>query len=258
MNAIAPHPPIIIPEVGGAELRKVEKTVTALKKLCNEIVGLNPDTVVILTPHSSLNPYFFNVFSGETIRGNFAKFRAPEVTLEFDNDPEFIDELNIQIKKDLGRLNRLPAGVPLDHGSGVPLYYLDKAGYKNKVVVINYTALGKKEHNIFGKKISETAQNLGRKIVFIASGDLSHKLIPEAPAGFDEKAHEFDDLIVKSIRNGNYGAIMDITPGLRQTAGECGYNSLMVAFGLIGCEPLNNEVISYEAPFGVGYIVAKL
>jgi len=258
MNAITPHPPIIIPEIGGSELKKVEKTVNALKSLSEEIVEINPDTVVVLTPHSSLNPYFFSAYSGETLKGNFAKFRAPEVSIEFNNDVEFINELNILVKKDLGRLNLLPPGVPLDHGSGVPLYYLDKAGYKNNVVVINYTALGKREHNLFGKKISETAQNLGRKIVFIASGDLSHKLIPGAPAGYNEDAHLFDDLILHSIKNGNYVPIANISPELRETAGECGYNSIMVAFGLIDSKPLNNEVLSYEAPFGVGYIVAKL
>lgn len=258
MNAITPHPPIIIPEVGGNELKKVEATVSALQKLCSEIVGLNPDTVVILTPHSSMNPYFFSIYSGQELRGNFAKFRAPEVSMEFNNDMDFAEELNVQIKKDLGRLNFLPPGVPLDHGSGVPLYYLDKAGFKNKVVVINYTALGKREHNLFGKKIAETAKKLNRKIVFIASGDLSHKLIPNAPAGFDEGAHKFDELIVKSIAKGDYKAIMDVSPELREIAGECGYNSIMVAFGITGGEPLSNQVLSYEAPFGVGYIVAKL
>ncbi len=258
MSAIAPHPPIIIPEIGGSELKKTEITVNSLKNLCNEIVRINPDTIIVLTPHSAFNPYFFSVYSGEILKGNFSKFRAPEVFMEFDNDLEFIGQLNTLVKPELGKLNLLPAEVPLDHGSGVPLYYLDRAGYKNRVVVINYTALGKKEHILFGGKIAETARNLDRKIVFIASGDLSHKLIPGAPAGFDEDASKFDELILKGIDSGNYKIITDISPGLRETAGECGYNSLLVAFGLNNGEPLNNEVLSYEAPFGVGYIVAKL
>lgn len=258
MIAVTPHPPIIVPEVGGSELKKVEKTVNSLSNLSNEIVALNPDTVVILTPHSAMNPYFFSIYSGENLKGNFSKYRAPEVTMEFSNDEEFISELAKLTKPDLGRLNLLPTGIQLDHGSGVPLYYLDKAGYKNKILVINYTALGKKEHNLFGKKIAETAVKMDRKIIFIASGDLSHKLIPEAPAGYDKEAHLFDELILKSIETGDYNIIQEITPDLRETAGECGYNSLIVALGLNDCKPLNNTVLSYEAPFGVGYIVAKL
>lgn len=258
MSAIAPHPPVIIPEVGGEELKKIQKTVTALKKLSEEITKLNPDTVVIVTPHSSFNHYFFSIYNDKKLEGSFSKFGASGVKIAYDNDVEFVEELNNLVKENFRKLNILPAGMSLDHGSTVPLYYFKQAGYKNKIVVINYTALGKKEHNLFGAKITEAARKLGRKIVFIASGDLSHKLIPGAPAGFDEEAHRFDDLIVESIKTGNYNEIQEINSQMRQLAGECGYNSLMVAFGLTEGKPLNNEVLSYEAPFGVGYIVAKL
>lgn len=258
MSAIAPHPPIIIPEVGGEELEKAHQTVSALKKLSKEIAELSPDTVIIITPHSSFNHYFFSVYQDSKLQGSFSKFGASSVKVIYDNDVELVEELNDLAKEEFRKLNMLPAGMSLDHGSTVPLYYLKQAGYNGKIVVINYTALGKKEHNLFGTKIMEAAKKLGRKIVFIASGDLSHKLIPGAPAGFDEEAHRFDDLIVESIKTGNYNEIQEITPQMRQLAGECGYNSLMVAFGLSEGKPLDNEVLSYEAPFGVGYIVAKL
>ena len=250
LTVIVPHPPIIIPEVGREEIKNVEKTVNALKKLCKRITKANPDTVVIITPHSALNPYLFNAYSGEKLFGSFARFRAPNITLEFDNDREFIENLE--------KINPLPPGAPLDHGSMVPLYYLDKAGYKNKVVVINYTAMGKKEHKNFGRKIAETAEKTGRKVVFIASGDLSHRLIPGAPAGYEPDAQKFDNLIVENIKKGNYKAIENINKDLREIAGECGYNSLMVAFGITGENPGDNEVLSYEAPYGVGYVVGIL
>jgi len=250
ITAVTPHPPLIIPEVGGSEINRVKNTVNALENLSEKIVGLNPDTIVIITPHSVFNPYYFSIYAEETLRGNFARFRAPQVALEFENDPELV--------KNLKGTNPLPKGVMLDHGSLVPLYYLHKAGYKNKVTVINYTAMGKQEHKAFGKIIKETAQASGRKIALIASGDLSHKLIPGAPAGYDENAHLFDELIVNSIKTGNYAAIEEITSNMRETAGECGYNSLMVAIGAVEGKPQNNEILSYEGPFGVGYLVGVL
>ncbi len=239
ITAIVPHPPIIIPEVGGNELKKVEKTINALEILSKKIAGLNPDTVVVITPHSVFNPYYFSVYSEKKLRGNFARFRTPQVSLEFDNDIGFIENLK--------GIKPAPPGTSLDHGSLVPLYYLDWAGYKNKVAVINYTALGREEHKIFGEKIVETAEKTGRKIALVASGDLSHK-----------NDLQFDDLIVKSIIQGDYKQIEAITPGMRDTAAECGYNSLMVALGAIGSKPRENEVLSYEAPFGVGYVVGVL
>jgi AmmeMemoRadiSam system protein B len=258
MAALMPHPPIMIPEIGKKEANKTIVSIDGAKKLCNQIVQAKPDTIVIVTPHSAFNPYFFTVHTGEKLPLSFARFGEHELSFEFDNDTEFIEELNDCSKKDFGRLNFLPAGSPLDHGSGVPLYFLANSGYKNKIVVINYTALGKREHNLFGKRIADTAKKRGRKIVFIASGDLSHRLIPGAPAGYDKDAHEFDDKIVRFIKDGNYDWIVNMPEQVRNTAGECGYNSLMVAFGVIGGKPVENEVISYEAPFGVGYLVAKL
>ena len=258
ITAIMPHPPIMIPEIGGKESLKVAASNEGAKKLCNEIIEANPDTIVIVTPHSAFNPYFFTVHTGDKLPLNFARFGVPELAFEFDNDVEYIEELNSAIKKDLGRFNFLPAGAPLDHGSGVPLYYIARSGYKNKVVVINYTALGVREHKLLGKKIVQAAQKLGRKIVFIASGDMSHCLIPGAPAGYDKDAHEFDDKIVRYIKEGHYDWIDNISPNLRKLAGECGYNSIMVALGVVSGKPVNNEVISYEAPFGVGYLIAKL
>ena len=41
-------------------------------------------------------------------------------------------------------------------------------------------------------------------------------------------------------------------------AGECGYRSILVALGVAEASAPSCEVISYEAPFGVGYLVAQL
>lgn len=257
MTAIIPHPPIIVPEVGQSETVKTEKTINGLNKLSREIVDINPETIVIVTPHSEFNPYFFGVYSDSVLKGSFEMFRAPQVQLQFDNDLEFIKELEVQIKEDFSRLSHITS-KPLDHGSLVPLYYLEKAGYKGKIVVINYTMLDKEKHILFGKFIKKVTKNLDKKIVFIASGDLSHRLIPGAPAGYKPDAKDFDELIINSIKNGDYQSIYAISEGMRNTAGECAYNSLMTAFGVIDCTPQSHEVFSYEYPFGVGYLVAKL
>ena len=257
MTAVMPHPPIIIPEVGQGEELKAQKTIDGLQKLSQEIVDLNPETIIIITPHSEFNRHFFSVYSAPVLSGDFANFRATQVKLEFENDVDFIRELEFKIKEEFIRLNYISA-KPLDHGSMVPLYYLSKAGYRGKIVVINYNMLDKGKHKLFGQFIAETAEKLERKTVFIASGDLSHRLIPGAPAGYNPDAKDFDELIVSSIKTGDFEAITDISYEVRDIAGECGYNSIMVVLGVINDKPDKNEVISYEGQFGVGYIVAKL
>ena len=41
-------------------------------------------------------------------------------------------------------------------------------------------------------------------------------------------------------------------------AGECGYRSMLVAFGVTESAAQDYEVLHYEAPFGVGYMVAQI
>ena len=258
MAAITPHLPIIIPEVGKSEIKKVENTIIAMNNLSEAVVKSDPETIVLITPHSIFDPYYFSVYTNDKLYGNFANFGAPQTEVAFENDLEFISIHEKVIEDHFKILNKIPPKTPLDHGSAVPLYFLQKAGYKGKIVVINYCALGSHEHLYFGKLIKETIAQLDRKFVLIASGDLSHRLSQSAPAGYNPQAYLFDQKIEGGISSGKYETIINIDPDLRRNAGECGYNSLMVAFGLLDLQPYNNKVLSYEAPFGVGYIVAAL
>lgn len=257
MSALCPHPPIIVKEVGGNEAKKTENTIKAMEKLSSEIVNLNPDTIIVITPHSYYHPDMFTVYSQKTLEGGFARFGAPQVKLYCENDLDFINLLEKEIVETLGTLNKIPQGASLDHGTCVPLYFILKAGYKGKVVVINYSALSSEEHFLFGKKINESISNSDKNFVFIASGDLSHRLLPDAPAGFDPEAYKFDEQLIESIKRGNLTDIVNIDQKLRIQAGECAYNSIMVAIGVLNNQLVEREIISYEAPFGVGYLVAK-
>ena len=81
---------------------------------------------------------------------------------------------------------------------------------------------------------------------------------PQAPAGYNPNAHVFDEQVVDALRSNDPQRIVNIDFNLRRLAGECGYRSMLVAIGASSELPLSCEVLSYEAPFGVGYLVAQL
>jgi len=99
---------------------------------------------------------------------------------------------------------------------------------------------------------------VGRPVAFVASGDLSHRLKPEAPAGYNPGAHVFDEEVVAAINDNEPERIVQIDPELRRMAGECGYRSMLVALGAARELPPAGDVLNYEAPFGVGYLVAQV
>jgi AmmeMemoRadiSam system protein A len=140
----------------------------------------------------------------------------------------------------------------------VPLYFLQRNGWQGRVVVLGYSFLSNEDHVRFGSCIGKAIRDVGRPMALIASGDLSHRLKPEAPAGYNPTAYIFDDEVVDALRSNNPERIVRMNPGLREIAGECGYRSMLVALGATRELPLACDVLSYEAPFGVGYMVAQL
>jgi AmmeMemoRadiSam system protein B len=140
----------------------------------------------------------------------------------------------------------------------VPLYYLREAGWTGPTIVIGFTLLSNEMHLAFGRAISKAAVAFDRRVALVASGDLSHRLIVGGPYEYEPTAHLFDEQVVDAIARGDARQVVDIDPSLRTRAGECGYRSIVVALGSVAGTELNPEVLSYEGPFGVGYMVAVL
>jgi len=255
---VSPHPPIIIPEIGGPRLAECLTTVHGVQRMMERLVASHPDTVVIVSPHAPLDPRSFSAYSGPRLRGDFWDFGAPGVEFNVGNDLVLLSRLGALCQERNIPLWLVPAGRRLDHGAMVPLYYLAKAGWTSKVLVVGLSLLSWEEHLRFGEAIAEAAAHLGLRLAVCASGDMSHRLRPGAPAGFSERAHLYDTAIVEALRQGDFERILAIDRDLREEAGEDIYRSLLIAYGAIGRKLYRPEVFSYEGPFGVGYMAAVL
>ncbi len=254
---IAPHPPIMIPEVGGAHVGEVRASVEAMRDLTERISACGAKTVVLVSPHAPLERSTFVAYGGPRLRGDFANFRAPQAIVEAPVDEELLGELRRSAAEEGFRVVPLgPQG--LDHGTAVPLYFLLRNGWAGRVVALGYSFLPDEEHVRFGDCVRRAVETVERPTAFVASGDLSHRLKPGAPAGFDPQARRFDEQVVAALRANAPRQIPRIDQGLRRLAGECGYRSMLVALGAAATFEPDCEVISYEAPFGVGYLVAQL
>lgn len=256
-SGIAPHPPIMVPEVGREAIAEVRGSIAAMAELTRRIIQSGAETVVIISPHAPLSPDAFVAYHSQPLHGDFASFRAPATTVEFPLDDELLAAI---VNEAAGENYEVPTleGHDLDHGTAVPLYFLDRNGWRGRVVALGYSFLANEDHLKFGECIRTAAESIGRAVAFIASGDLSHRLKPEAPAGYNPSAHLFDEQVVDALRRNTPGRIIDLDPDLRRAAGECGYRSILVALGLAQSLPAACEVLHYEAPFGVGYLVAQL
>jgi len=253
---IAPHPPIMVPEVGREAIADVRSSIDAMAALTERVIESGAETVILISPHAPLEHDAFVAYDGPQLHADFANFRAPTATVQTELDEELLQELTRAATAQKFKVVRIRGD--LDHGTAVPLYFLQRHGWNGRAVALGYSFLSNEDHLRFGNCIRATVDKVGRRVAFIASGDLSHRLKPDAPAGYNPQAHLFDEEVVDAIRSSSTSRIVNIDQELRRAAGECGYRSMLVAIGVAQELESRCEVISYEAPFGVGYMVAQL
>jgi AmmeMemoRadiSam system protein B len=255
---IAPHPPLLVPEVGGDRLESVAGSRQALRDFSARLVRSGADVIVLISPHSPLDLKAFLARSTAHLSGDFRDFGAPRVALTFENDLVLLDAIKQAAEREGLDVRDIKSFHPLDHGALVPLYYIAEAGWRGPITVLGFTLQSNDKHLGFGRSIRKAAESLHRRVALVASGDLSHRLAIDGPYEYEPTAHLFDEQIVNSIDAQNPAGVLDIDSDLKDRAGECGYRSILIALGAVDDQQPRFKVLSYEGPFGVGYMVADL
>lgn len=195
-GVISPHPPIILPEIGGSKIQEVQKTISALEQAAKQLAAAKPDRLLIISPHEQ-------------------------------------------------------------HGYDVPLYYLGKnlaSGTEVEKILVTYPSYG--YYFELGKSYAQEIDASSKRTAVIASADLSHVLKADGPYGYNSAGPLLDHFIVNAVREGDVEQIFQIDPFLFQDSAECGLRSILFLFGVFADKRYSTEVLSYEGPFGVGYMVA--
>lgn len=262
---LTPHPPLIIPEVGRGELAKVEQTVTGMKQLSRRIRRSAPELLIVITPHGPLLREGIAAIAQPFLEGDFGSFGAAGVKVSLKTDALLLEHLQRESEGEGPRLialgaggRRLPRGFSMDHGAAVPLYYLQQAGVPLRGLHLTYTFAPLRELYRFGEILRRAVEARALPTAIVASGDLSHRLTPGAPAGYNPRGAEYDRLIVELLRAGKVEEILNLDEDFVEEAGECALRSFVIALGALSGERFRSEILSYEGPFGVGYMVAEL
>lgn len=251
---MVPHPPIIVPDIGRGEEKKIQKTVEAYQTVARRIAELKPETIVLMSPHQILYSDYFHISPGRGAFGDFSQFRAPQVQIEVQYDTEFVEQLC-----KLADAADFPAGTQgerdkrLDHGTMVPLYFVNQYLKDYRLVRIGLSGLPLKMHYQLGQYIQEADKILNRSTVLIASGDLSHRLKEDGPYGYQKEGPEYDSRIMDVMGKAAFGELFCFPEDFCEKAGECGHRSFMIMAGTLDKRKVEAQALSYEGVFGVGY-----
>jgi len=258
-GVVAPHPPIMVHAVGGSRAETTRASLDALAEASSALAAFDPQTLVVVSPHAPLVPDAFAVDDSQSFAGSLADF-GDTTSFAWSGDPALAHSLASELERQgipvilRSASARLKAGW-LDHATIVPLSFLEPT-QRRSIVVISLSYLSYAAHRALGAAIRSSADSTGRRIAFIASGDLSHRLTPDAPAGYSPRAADLDAAIVAHVKSGDFSALMDIDEPLIEAGGECGLRSFIALGGYAGADPVPTRVLAYEGPWGVGYLTA--
>lgn len=251
---MVPHPPLIVPEIGRGEEKKIRNTIDAYDEVAGRIGRLKPDTIVLISPHQTMYVDYFHISPGAGAAGDFGPFGAGQVRLEAAYDTEFVSLL---CQYAFGE--KLSAGTAgekdrrLDHGTMVPLYFVNRYWTGYRLVRIGLSGLPLTEHYRLGQYIQSATDALERKTVLIGSGDLSHRLKADGPYGYQKEGPEYDSRIMDVMERGAFGELLEFSEDFCEKAAECGHRSFVIMAGALDGQKIKSERLSYEGPFGVGY-----
>ena len=248
---IVPHPPLIVPNIGRGEEKKISLTTDSYEKVGKAIAELKPETIIISSPHA---PFYYNgyyISAGDELIGDFANFGAREVSFKEKIDDELATTIgNLAEQKQIK--HKLQA-FPLDHGTMVPLYFIRKYYKDCNIVVLGISGQALIEHYIFGTIIKEAVEKLDRRVVYVASGDLSHKLQDYGPYGFVEEGPIYDERIMEDCKSGEFYKFFDYNEDFLEKVAQCGHRSFVMMAGALDGNDVETHFYSHEDITGVGY-----
>lgn len=251
-SAIVPHSPLLLPFIGKENTSRLVATIKSYKKLEEDLYASQAEVIVIISPHGKGHSNAFTMNLSPHYTATFDEFG--DFTTKMDLAGDIAHAYKIREKMETSVPLQLTTVTKLDHGSSIPLYMLVSHMPNIKIIPIYYSGLDLEAHFKFGQLLKKELLYHKTKFAVIASGDLSHRLTKDAPAGYSPKGKKFDKKIIEYLQNRQAAEILEIDKHIIRDVSECGLKSIAILLGVLDGIKYEPQLLSYEFPFGVGYM----
>ena len=244
-GAVVPHAPVLLPEIGG---RSGAEARDHILRACDKIDTSGADVILVVSPHGRTAGVYARVTGSEV------SFGGPEVRLDSPTDTGAADALAPAWRAPL-------LEDELDHGAVGCLHLLDIR--RPSVVAALPETTGPAATGdacaamVEGRKLAGAVKRAfnGSSVLVVASAHTSAALTPRAPLTERPEGRALDERVLTSLA-ADVGALDDISCDAWTAGGSCGAGPF-AAFGRL-LSGRSAEVLAYEHPFGVGYLVATV
>ncbi|MBU4314897.1 AmmeMemoRadiSam system protein B [Patescibacteria group bacterium] len=252
--ALTPSTPLLLPSIHKDKGVKLQKTLDAMEELEENLYASSPDVILLLSEHPTSFEDAFSINVSDPYTFDVSAFGDLGLDIKLHPDIETIDHLQRYLRNQSIPVT-LSTDEALDHGSAATVSILTKHLPNVKLIPITYSSLDSKAHFQFGQALKDIVINSNKRIAIIASGDLSHALESTSPAGYNKHGKEFDEKITELITQKNTAGLITLDETLVKEAQQTVYQQLLILFGLLENISVKPKILSYESPFGVGYMV---
>ncbi len=254
--ALTPHSPLLLESINKDQLDKVQKSRDAVQELADELYAVHPDTILLLSEHPTIFADAFSINLSDPYSFDVSDFGQLSHEKKIHPDIRLIDRMQRSLRSK-GQAVTLHSDEALNYAAAVPVELLTQRLPKVKLVPVSYSELDAKAHFQFGQALKDVVMESPKRIAIIAAGDLSHSLTSESPAEFSPDGLAYDKKIQELISTKNTTGLLRLEDDFVNNAKETNYKVLCMLFGLIERVSVKPEILSYEAPFGVGYLNAN-
>lgn len=249
---LMPHGnPVLYPE--DEETRKLAEVLEEIGREFSKA-----DLYVLISPHNVRMSEAFGVIMAENLV-SWLGFGGIELPGDYQTERELAREIYERAKaKGLPVVDINFASVggeysrfPLTWGELIPLHFLEK---RPLVVLTPARKVPRKILVEFGEVIAEVLEEDEKRIAFIASADHGHAHTKDGPYGYAPEAKEYDELIMRIIKESRLEKLLEIPDELINKALPDSYWQLLVLYGVLKKVPMKVKLAEYACPsyFGMG------
>jgi len=227
--AVCPSPPLLIPELTGAQQVASELRNACLSAVA-ELTGALPDLIAVVGAAERTKTW-----NGAATL-DLAAYAPKAQRIAASDAPD-----------------RGPASLP--SALGVGTWLLGQAGWQASRVL---QSVAHDEPPLRCADIGARLAALPGRVAMLVMADGSARRGLKAPGYFDERSAGFDAETEHAVRTGELGALLSADPALARDLMATGRPAWQVLAGALGGRKVSSEVRYRDDPFGVAYLVASL
>ncbi|GMU25514.1 MEMO1 family protein [Patescibacteria group bacterium] len=256
-SALVSHTPLLAKSIGKERRDALAATLKSFQALEEELYLARPETIVIMSPHAQSYPDAFSANIAPKYVGNLKTFGDHETLFEAKGDFLVIDHLQRGLRHKYNIPFTLTSAEDIDYGMTIPLLLLTEKLKDWKLIPLAPSRLDAQAHVEFGKALRQILNMESKRIAFLVSTDLSHKLNEQSPGGSSVEGPAFDATVRTKMQSLDVEGMLALDPQALEAAGQNAYLPLMTLLGFLSELNVTPRELSYEAPFGVGCLMMK-